>query len=132
MIRIVFFGEELSKEDREVYEIVKIVNLNVIVKVKDGVKFLEIDVVVRNYIDDKGYGKYFIYRIGYSVGLEIYDKGDVSFINYEEVKEGMIFLIELGIYFLGKIGVRIEDLVFVIKDGVEILNLVFKEVIIIK
>lgn len=132
MTRTVFFGEEPSKEDREVYEIVKTANLNAIAKVKDGVKFSEIDAAARNYIDDKGYGKYFTHRTGHSVGLEIHDKGDVSSINHEEVKEGMIFSIEPGIYLPGKIGVRIEDLVLVTKDGAEILNSVSKEVTIIK
>lgn len=64
--------------------------------------------------------------------MEIHDKGDVSSINHEEVKEGMIFSIEPGIYLPGKIGVRIEDLVLVTKDGAEILNSVSKEVTIIK
>lgn len=128
MTRTIFFGQEPSKEDKEIYEIVRNANLNSIAKVKEGVKFSEIDRAARSYIEDKGYGEYFTHRTGHSVGLEIHDKGDVSSINHEEVRAGMIFSIEPGIYLPGKIGVRIEDLVLVTKDGTEVLNSVSKEV----
>lgn len=131
MTRTVFLGAEPSKEDREIYEIVRNANLNAISKVKEGSKFSEIDLAARKYIEDKGYGEYFTHRTGHSVGLEIHDKGDVSLINHDEVKEGMIFSIEPGIYLPNRIGVRIEDLVLVTKDGAEILNSVSKEITVI-
>ena len=49
-----------------------------------------------------------------------------------EVKEGMIFSIEPGVYIEGEFGVRIEDLVMVTKDGVEILNKYPKDLLVIK
>lgn len=130
MTRTVFLGEEANKDDRDIYEIVKNANLNAISKVKEGTKFSEIDRAARSYIEERGYGEYFTHRTGHSVGLEIHDKGDVSSINHDEVKEGMIFSIEPGIYLPGKIGVRIEDLVLVTKDGAEVLNSVSKEIMI--
>ncbi|MDO5518140.1 MAG: M24 family metallopeptidase, partial [Clostridium sp.] len=75
--------------------------------------------------------EYFTHRTGHSIGIEVHDKGDVSSINNEAVQEGMIFSIEPGIYLSGKIGVRIEDLVMVTKDGCEILNSVSKELTVI-
>ena len=50
----------------------------------------------------------------------------------QEVKEGMIFSVEPGIYLPNRIGVRIEDLVVVKKDGAEVLNSVTKDVVVIK
>lgn len=131
MTRTVFFGKEPDEEHKKIYEIVKKANLNAIAKVKEGVKFSEIDAAARNLITEAGYGEYFTHRTGHSIGLEIHDKGDVSSINHEEVKEGMIFSIEPGIYLPGNIGVRIEDLVLVTKDGCEILNSVSKEITIV-
>lgn len=131
MTRTVFFGAEPNNEQKKIYEIVKRANLKAISKVKEGVKFSEIDDAARKLISEEGYGDYFTHRTGHSIGLEIHDKGDVSPINNAEVKDGMIFSIEPGIYLPGNIGVRIEDLVLVTKDGCEVLNSVSKEIVII-
>lgn len=131
MTRTVFFGEEPSEEDRKVYEVVKNANLKAIATVKEGVKFSDIDKAARNYIEEMGYGEYFTHRTGHSIGIETHDFGDVSSVNDDVVKEGMIFSVEPGIYIPGKIGVRIEDLVMVKKDGAEILNSVTKELTVI-
>lgn len=132
MTRTIFFGEEPDEEDRKVYEIVKNANLKAIATVKEGVKFSDIDKAARSYIEEMGYGEYFTHRTGHSIGIETHDFGDVSSVNDDVVKEGMIFSIEPGIYIPGKIGVRIEDLVMVKKDGVEVLNSVTKELTVIK
>ena len=131
MTRTVFFKQEPCEEHKKIYEIVKNANLKAIAKVKAGVKFCEIDAAARNYITESGYGEYFTHRTGHSIGIEVHDKGDVSSANNEAVREGMIFSIEPGIYLSGDIGVRIEDLVIVTKDGCEILNSVSKELTII-
>lgn len=132
MTRTVFFGEEPSEEDRKVYEIVKEANLRGIKAVHEGAKFSEIDKAARSFIEESGYGEYFTHRTGHSIGIETHDFGDVSSVNHEEVKEGMIFSVEPGIYLPNRIGVRIEDLVVVKKNGAEVLNSVTKDVVVIK
>ena len=131
MTRTFFFGEP-SEKAKEIYEIVKQANLKGIAKVKPGVKFCEIDKAAREYIEECGYGKYFTHRTGHSIGIETHDFGDVSSINEDVVKPGMIFSIEPGIYLPGEVGVRIEDLVLVTEDGCEVLNNYSKDLTIIK
>ena len=89
------------------------------------------DLMQRNIIKDAGYGEYFTHRTGHSIGIEVHDFGDVSAVNHEEVKAGMIFSVEPGIYLKDNIGVRIEDLVLVTKDGCEVLNSVTKEIVVL-
>ena len=96
--------------------------------IKEGVKFSDIDKAARNLITDAGYGEYFTHRTGHSIGIEVHDFGNVSSVNDDEVKAGMIFSVEPGIYLKDNIGVRIEDLVLVTKDGCEVLNTVTKEI----
>ncbi len=131
MTRTVFFKQEPCEKYKKIYEIVKNANLKAIAKVKAGVKFSEIDAAARDYITENGYGEYFTHRTGHSIGIEVHDKGDVSSINSDRVAEGMIFSIEPGIYLNDHIGVRIEDLVMVTKNGCEVLNSVSKEITII-
>lgn len=131
MTRTIFFGEEPSDRHKEIYNIVKEANLKAIQTVKEGVKFSDIDKAARDHIEKAGYGEFFTHRTGHSIGIEGHDFGDVSSINHEEVKAGMIFSIEPGIYLKDDFGVRIEDLVLVTKDGCEVLNSLSKEVTII-
>lgn len=131
MTRTIFFGEEPNERHKEIYNIVKEANLKAIATVKEGVKFSDIDKAARNHIEKAGYGEYFTHRTGHSIGIEGHDFGDVSSINHEEVKAGMIFSIEPGIYIKDDFGVRIEDLVLVTKDGCEVLNSVSKEITVI-
>jgi Xaa-Pro dipeptidase len=117
-----FFYQEVPEKSREVYETVLEANKRAIAKVKPGVTFAEIDAAARDYITEKGYGKYFTHRTGHFIGMECHEAGDVSAINHKKVQPGMIFSIEPGIYVPGEVGVRIEDLVVATEDGCELLN----------
>ena len=131
MTRTVFY-KSVSDHSREVYEIVKEANRRGIEKVKPGVRFCDIDAAARDYITEKGYGKYFTHRLGHSIGIEVHDFGDVSSVNTDCVQVGQIFSIEPGIYLPGDVGVRIEDLVIVTEDGCEVLNHYSKDLIIVE
>lgn len=130
MTRTVFY-KSVSEKGREIFEIVKEANLRAIAAVKPGVRFCDIDAAARDYITEKGYGKYFTHRTGHSIGIECHDFGDVSSINTMPVEVGMIFSIEPGIYLAGEVGVRIEDLVIVTEDGCEVLNKYPKDLVIL-
>ena len=130
MTRTVFYKEAPEKA-KEIFEIVLEANKRAIALVKPGVRFCDIDAAARDYITEKGYGKYFTHRTGHSIGLECHDMGDVSSVNTDCVREGMIFSVEPGIYLPGEFGVRIEDLVMVTADGHEILNKHNKELCIV-
>lgn len=126
MTRSLIFKEN-NDEYKEVYNIVLEANKLGINAVKPGAKFSDVDNATRNYIESKGYGKYFTHRTGHSIGIEVHEFGDVSSVNNDELKPGMIFSVEPGIYIPGKFGIRIEDLVMVTEDGYEVLNKLNKE-----
>ncbi len=59
-------------------------------------------------------GKYFIHGLGHYVGLNVHDAGDYSV----PLAPGVVFTIEPGIYIPEeKLGVRIEDMFYVDRDG---------------
>ena len=130
MTRTVFWKQP-SKKAREVFEIVLEAQKRAVALVKPGIKFCEIDAACRDYITEKGYGEYFTHRTGHHIGLECHEYGDISSINETPCEPGMIFSIEPGIYLPGEFGVRIEDLVLVTEDGVEVLNKLNKELVVI-
>ena len=131
MTRTVFFKEVTDKQ-KEIYNIVLEANINAMEKVKPGARFCDIDNAARNTIEKYGYGKYFTHRTGHSIGIEVHDFGDVSAVNSEELRPGMIFSIEPGIYLAKDMGIRIEDLVLVTENGFERLNNLSKELQVVK
>ena len=122
MTRTVFLGE-VSDRQREIYEIVKQANLRGIAAAKPGARMCDVDRAARDYITEKGFGKYFTHRTGHSIGLEVHEAGDVSAVNEAVIQPGQCFSVEPGIYIPEEgIGVRIEDLVLITEDGCEVLN----------
>ncbi|MPW25989.1 M24 family metallopeptidase [Alkalibaculum sp. M08DMB] len=117
-----FFYKQVSEEHQKIYDCVKQANEKAIHQIKPGIRFKDIDQVARTYIEDAGYGDKFTHRLGHFIGIEVHEYGDVSESNSDIIQEGMIFSIEPGIYIQGDVGVRIEDLVMVTKDGCELLN----------
>jgi Xaa-Pro aminopeptidase len=77
--------------------------------------------VAYNYIDTHGkdlhgepLGKYFIHGLGHYVGLNVHDAGDYD----ATLGPGAVFTLEPGIYIPEeKLGVRIEDILYVDQDG---------------
>ena len=131
MTRTVFY-KSVTDEQKKIYGIVKAANLAGIKAVAPGVPLQEIDAAARKVIEDAGYGQYFTHRLGHSIGLDVHEPPDCSAVSPAIAQPGMCFSIEPGIYIPGKWGVRIEDLVVVTEDGVEVLNNYSKELQIVE
>lgn len=81
----------------------------------------EVDLAARNYIGNRGYGKYFIHRTGHSITTETHGAG-ANMDNYETYDERRIisatsFSIEPGIYITNDVGMRSEISVIIMPDG---------------
>ena len=122
-----FYCKSADDEQTAIHDLVRTAVEKAEAVIKPGVRFCDIDAQARDLIDEAGYGDYWRIRLGHFIGQEDHEYGDVSPINKNEAKPGMIFSIEPGIYIEGKYGVRIEDLVLVTEDGHELLNAVDKK-----
>ncbi|MDR0467786.1 MAG: aminopeptidase P family protein [Campylobacteraceae bacterium] len=109
------------KKRQKIYDTVLLANKEAIKIVKPGIKASEVDKVAREVIKEAGYGEFFIHSTGHGVGLDIHELPIVSQNSEAILKEGMIFTIEPGIYLPNEFGVRVEDMVLVTKDSVEVL-----------
>lgn len=122
-----FFCKEVSKKHAEIHDLVRRANEAAEAIIKPGVRLCDIDTAARSMIDQAGYGKEFNHRLGHFIGQTDHEFGDVSSINTDTAKPGMIFSIEPGVYIVGDFGVRVEDLVLVTEDGCKVLNHVDKK-----
>jgi Xaa-Pro aminopeptidase len=126
MTRMAVVGKP-SEKLKEIYSVVLEAQLRALGEVRPGQECREVDRIARSLIDERGYGSSFGHGVGHGVGLEIHEEPRLSPASDGLLEEGMVITIEPGIYLPGFGGVRIEDLVYVKKDGCEIISQTPKE-----
>jgi len=111
-----------AEEARHAYQSVEEAQAAAIAAVRPGISVGEVDAAARKVLRKAGLGRYFTHSTGHGVGLEIHEAPRVAAGQKEELEPGMVITIEPGVYFPGKWGVRIEDMVAVREGGCEVLT----------
>jgi Xaa-Pro aminopeptidase len=99
--------------------------------VRPGMSAQQVDAAARDVIAAAGYGEMFIHRTGHGIGLEEHEEPWIVAGNETTLAPGMCFSIEPGIYAAGRHGARIEDIVVVTEDGVERLDTIDRDLVIL-
>ncbi len=121
MTRTVVIGKP-SEKMVEIYNTVLEAQEKALKGFKPGVSAIEVDKIARDHIKSKGYGDYFGHSLGHGVGREIHESPIVGYKNNKELKAGMVVTDEPGIYIPDFGGVRIEDILLIKEDGIEIFS----------
>jgi Xaa-Pro aminopeptidase len=124
--RTIPVGARFSKRQREIYEIVLGAQNAVIAAIKPGLPLGDLSKIAREYINTHGkdlhgeaLGKYFTHGVSHHVGLDVHDATDFR----QPLAEGNVITVEPGIYIPEEnIGIRIEDMVLVTKDGAKLMS----------
>jgi Xaa-Pro aminopeptidase len=124
--RTVWVGN-VADEARRAYEAVRAAQQAATNTVRPGIPVGEVDAAARKVLNKDGLGRYFTHSTGHGVGLEIHESPRVADGQKEILQPGMVITIEPGVYFPGKWGVRIEDMVVVTPGGCEVLTPTSKE-----
>jgi Xaa-Pro aminopeptidase len=119
--RTVWVGPVAVKA-RRAYEAVREAQEAAIDAVRPGSRVCEVDAAARKVLRKAGLARNFTHSTGHGVGLEIHEAPRVASGEQEVLRPGMVITIEPGVYFPGKWGVRIEDMVAVNRDGCEVLT----------
>ena len=119
--RTVWVGP-VADDARRVYEAVKAAQQAAVNAVRPGITTGEVDEAARKVLRKAGLGKYFTHSTGHGVGLDIHEAPRVAAGQKEILQPGMVITIEPGVYFPGKWGVRIEDMVVVTASGRDVLT----------
>lgn len=115
--RTFLFGDDKKHEEfKEVYSHVLAAHELVKERVTEGMTGHEADAVARDYLKEHGLAQYFTHSLGHGIGLQIHEYPVLSPRYSDVLRNGMVFSDEPGVYIANKIGVRIEDSVFM-KDG---------------
>jgi Xaa-Pro aminopeptidase len=129
MTRTVCFGQPADDRYMEVWNIVREAQQTALQGAKADMTGVEVDRLARDVIDQAGYKEYFGHGLGHSLGLAVHENPRYSYIYPHAVPARAVMTVEPGIYIPGWGGVRLEDLVVVRDEGVEVLTTAPKEAV---
>ena len=115
-------GEPADTDADAGYAVLQAAQDAAVAAVAPGVTAEQVDAAARVPITSAGFGERFIHRTGHGIGLDVHEQPYIVAGNDLVLKPGMVFSIEPGIYFRGRWGARIEDIVVVTESGVTRLN----------
>ena len=91
-------------------------------EIRDGVFASEVDAKARKELDRAGLKSYFIHGLGHGVGIDVHELPTLSPTSNDYLRTGMVLTLEPAVYFKGKYGVRIENVVVVESSKAKVLN----------
>jgi Xaa-Pro aminopeptidase len=135
-----YCGQDVPAKMREVWETVKgardaaVAFVESSVKAGSTIQGAQVDDVARDYIEERGYGQYFLHRTGHSIGYLVHGNG-VNIDNLETRDQrtlipGVCFSIEPGVY-LPEFGVRSEIDMFVSQGKAEVTGDIQRELLLL-
>lgn len=80
---------------------------------RPGVPAEDVDAAARAVIERAGFGEYFTHRTGHGLGLEVHELPYLVRGNGDRLEAGNVHSVEPGVYFPGRFGIRLEDVVVV-------------------
>lgn len=116
-----YYVQERTPEQEKVHRIITETLEYGISLIRPGAVAKDIDQKVRQFIIDRGYPAY-PHHTGHGVGVSGHESPRIAPYSDEVLQPNMIIMLEPGIYFPGKFGVRLEDAVLVTTDGGEVLT----------
>lgn len=120
------FCFELEKKTKK--ELVKILEIvreasNLAIKaVRPGASTKAIDQIARKYIEDRGYGQYFVHSLGHGLGIDVHELPNLNQTHDTILAENMVITVEPGIYIPNLGGARIENDILVTSTGYQNLS----------
>ncbi len=121
MTRVIFFGAP-QKEWIHTYETVLAANNKALELLRDGQRNgATLDAAAREVIAEAGLPVY-PHSLGHAVGLDIHEAPRLTVQKEALLQPYMVVTIEPGVYIEGSYGIRIEDLVLIENDRIDVLS----------
>jgi Xaa-Pro aminopeptidase len=119
---------EPSNEMRDVYAVLVDAQEAGVRAATVGTPCEAVDAAARRVIADAGFGEYFMHRVGHGIGTEAHEDPYMVAGNALPLAAGHAFSVEPGIYFPGRFGMRLEDIVVATDEGPLRLNEAMRDI----
>jgi Xaa-Pro aminopeptidase len=121
--------KEPTGKIQEIYAVVDNARKLALKTMKAGMSIKTLDMLVRGYIEENGYGDFFRHGVGHGVGIAVHEAPTINSISDGILEENMVLTIEPGIYLPNIGGVRLEDMVLITEDNTQVLTHLRKDMI---
>ncbi|MCL5797538.1 MAG: Xaa-Pro peptidase family protein [Patescibacteria group bacterium] len=121
MTRVVFWGSPKNDKIVTIFQTVLSAQEAAMSHLRIGKTGHEIDIIAKEIIKNAGFPEY-LHGLGHGVGLNIHEAPRLKKDSPDIMTKNMVVTVEPGIYIEGFAGTRIEDLVVLKEDGIEILS----------
>jgi Xaa-Pro dipeptidase len=112
-----------SAKMKQVFDIVHRAQHAALDAARPGVACQAVDAAARKVIADAGFGpdyKFFSHRVGHGIGMDGHEWPYLVRGNMLPLAPGMTFSDEPGVYIPGEFGVRLEDDMYITRDGAQL------------
>jgi Xaa-Pro aminopeptidase len=127
----VFVVGEPTTEVRDVYAVLFEAQQRAVLAATTTSTCEAVDAAARDVIVAAGYGDSFVHRTGHGIGLEEHEEPYIVAGNQRLLEPGFAFSVEPGIYFPGRFGMRLEDIVVATGNGPRRLNEASRELAVV-
>ncbi len=111
-----------SPEQRRMFDHMVALQDTAFEAIKPGARCSDVDRAVRSYYDKHDLWEYWKHHVGHCIGLRYHEGPFLDIGDETEIKPGMVFTVEPGLYAAGLGGFRHSDTVAVTDDGIEFLT----------
>jgi Xaa-Pro dipeptidase len=119
--RTMVIGEP-SPEQRALFDHMVALQEIAFAAIKPGARCSDVDRAVRTYYGEHGLWEYWKHHVGHCIGLRYHEGPFLDIGDDTEIRPGMVFTVEPGLYAEGLGGFRHSDTVVVTVDGIEFLT----------
>jgi Xaa-Pro dipeptidase len=114
--------DEPSDEQRTMFDHMVALQDTALGAIKPGVKCSDVDRAVRAYYDEHDLWEFWKHHVGHCIGLRYHEGPFLDIGDDTEIRPGMVFTVEPGLYAAGLGGFRHSDTVVVTEDGIDFLT----------
>ena len=119
--RTMFLGEPTGEQERMFAHMLALQDL-VFDAIRPGAPCRDVDAAVRAYFEDHGLWPHWRHHTGHAIGLRYHEGPFLDSGDDTEIRPGMVFTVEPGLYSPELGGFRHSDTVLVTESGIEILT----------
>jgi Xaa-Pro aminopeptidase len=117
LTRTVVVGARADERQRAMHELVQTAQRRAIEHLRAGMPAKDGDALARDVIAGRGFGDAFGHSLGHGLGLEVHEAPRLAPTSDAPLPYDAVVTVEPGVYFPGWGGIRLEDDLYLGKDG---------------